>query len=507
MLSNHINKAVLSVFCFSILILTSCKKLDEIGPPINTIGPEAVFRTDEKALSALAGMYSLMINQPDLPSMTCGIQSVMGAILSDEGKYMGGNPNDDFFKFYTAQYNIDNLISSMMWDAPFKIIYAANGIEEGVNSSTSAYLTQPTRRQILGEVKLVRAFIHFNLVNTFGEIPLITTTNVNINKSIQKSSVAKVYERIETDLKDAFDLLTDDFIHNNGKKFRPNKYSAAALLARLYLYQERWNEAAAMADTVIRSNKFSLATIENAFAANNSEALWQLNQTESGEKMLVDASYFTPIAAYSSDPIENEFMFREPEFYELLVAEGFIHSRIIASDELVNSFAQNDQRLRKWLDSIPSPYVAPYNGKTEYFSVKYNRAISTLTGTIPANLTYTVIRLAELYLIRAEALAKGNINLIEAVNDVNIIRNRAGLDGIPVGNQQEVIDAIEEERKLELCFEWGHRWYDLKRTGKATSTLGSLPHKQPWSELRLLLPIPESEIVANPRLTQNKDYR
>src|SRR5690606_9092509 len=148
-------------------------------------------------------------------------------------------------------------------------------------------------------------------------------------------------------------------------------------------------------------------------------------------------------------------------------------------------------------DSIPTPLEPPYNGKVDRFFFKYNRE-SALFGTM-GNLNNTVLRLAEMYLVRAEAIAKGSRSLSDAVIDINVIRRRAGLDDISIGSQQDVLDAIEKERKHELFAEWSHRWFDVKRWGKADAIFGTLSHKQPWSNHTLVLPIPESEIMANPR--------
>jgi hypothetical protein len=119
-----------------------------------------------------------------------------------------------------------------------------------------------------------------------------------------------------------------------------------------------------------------------------------------------------------------------------------------------------------------------------------------------------VLRLAEQYLIRAEAAAKGASSLSDAIDDLNVIRNRAGVGSLPHSlNQQQVIDAIEKERRLELFMEWGHRWFDLKRTGRATNVLSEYVIKQPWEgDYQLLYPIPETELEAGPNLIPNPGY-
>jgi hypothetical protein len=114
-----------------------------------------------------------------------------------------------------------------------------------------------------------------------------------------------------------------------------------------------------------------------------------------------------------------------------------------------------------------------------------------------------VLRLAEQYLIRAEARTNmGDIN--GAQLDLDSLRARAGLPPTSATNATELQAAIAHERRVELCFEWGHRWFDLKRTGKADSVLAA--EKPGWRNVDTLYPIPLSQLQANTSLTQNNGY-
>jgi hypothetical protein len=118
---------------------------------------------------------------------------------------------------------------------------------------------------------------------------------------------------------------------------------------------------------------------------------------------------------------------------------------------------------------------------------------------------YMVFRLAEIYLIRAEAAARLN-NLTGAIADVNTIRNRSGLPATAadVTSSNAVLAAVMKERQTELCFEWGNRWYDLKRTGTAGIVLGA--EKTNWQANAALYPLPQAQIQLNKQLTQNPGY-
>ena len=125
----------------------------------------------------------------------------------------------------------------------------------------------------------------------------------------------------------------------------------------------------------------------------------------------------------------------------------------------------------------------------------------------PVTEYYTVLRLAEQYLIRAEARAQQKINLPGAISDLNLIRNRAGLDSLsPTLNQQQVMAAVAQERRVELFAEWGHRWLDLKRTGQISAVFNTIPYKSQYQPFQQLYPIPLGELQNDPNLRQNPGY-
>jgi hypothetical protein len=267
-------------------------------------------------------------------------------------------------------------------------------------------------------------------------------------------------------LLEAQKLLFADYSFSGGEKVEPNKWAATALLARTYLYQKKWSQAEAQSGAIINSNLFSLpADLNSVFLMNSSEAIWQL--------MPVLPGFNTSEAQYlviTSNP-----------------------TRVSVSASTKNVFEVGDARSTSWLGT----YTAT-NGNKYQYAYKYK-----INGRdLPLEEYYTVFRLAEQYLIRAEARAMQN-NFTGAVEDLNMIRERAGLTPIdPTGlSQQQVLDRVEQERRAELFIEWGHRWFDLKRSGKIDAVLGAV--KPDWQSKDALFPIPQSEINANPNLVQN----
>jgi hypothetical protein len=116
-----------------------------------------------------------------------------------------------------------------------------------------------------------------------------------------------------------------------------------------------------------------------------------------------------------------------------------------------------------------------------------------------------VLRLAEQYLIRAEAHAQQK-NVSGAADDLNKLRTRAGLSNTTAATQDDLLAAVAHERQTELFAEWGHRWFDLKRTGKAEEVLSTITTKQPWSNNKLVYPIPSMDVINDPSLKQNDGY-
>ncbi len=143
-------------------------------------------------------------------------------------------------------------------------IYQANFVLEGVASSNT--LSSTTKNQLTGEAKFVRAFCYFYLINLFSDVPLLTTTAWETNSVMPRTSKSKVYEQIITDLKEAKDLLAEDYGVSNNERIRPNKSTAAALLARVYLYTGNYADAEQQSSFVINNTSlYSLTDVKDVF--------------------------------------------------------------------------------------------------------------------------------------------------------------------------------------------------------------------------------------------------
>jgi starch-binding outer membrane protein, SusD/RagB family len=457
---NTIRKFIFPLALIQLLALFSCKKLIEVNQPINQITSQTIFQNDGSATSAVVGLYSQIINLN--LSFGSGAMTIFPGLSADE--IYNTAPNSSYDPFLSNSLDPSNsTVQYNFWQLGYNYIYQANAIMEGLTASTG--VSVGTKNQLIGEAKFMRAFCYFYLTNLFGDVPLETNTSYQTNAVQARTLSANVYQQMITDLKDAENLMSTDYPTSG--KGRPNSWAATALLSRVYLYQGDWVDAESAAGSVIASGAYSLQTdLTQVFLANSPEAIWQLVPGGTGEVNTWDAYWFIPSPG---------------------LAPNFALTSL-----LQNAFEPGDQRFVSWLDSIS------LSGTTYYYPYKYK----VVNGTSITEY-YTMLRFAEQYLIRAEARAEQN-NISGSQADLDSIRNRAGLGNTSASDQASLLLAVEHERQVELFAEWGHRWLDLKRTGRANAVLGA--EKPGWKSTAALYPIPFSEIQANPALTQNSGY-
>jgi starch-binding outer membrane protein, SusD/RagB family len=450
-----------------ITCLASCNKLVQIPQPNNTITTTEVFSNPANATSAITAIYSQMSWNGNSLCFSNGATSICAGLCSDELNVYGGFGTE----FQTNSIlPSDGLITGFFWNDPYFNIYQANAAIEGLQASTS--LQSSLKAQLRGEAEFLRAFTYFYLVNLFGNIPLATTTSYQTNSLMARDSTDTVYQQIISDLTDAQNVLAPDFSVSDGARIRANAWAARALLSRVYLYNGDWESADSLSSLIIANTSlFSLCeNLDSVFLANSTETILQLQVVNFYPYTPMEANYFVPEDTTSS-----------PNY--------------ILSSQLLNAFEPGDLRREYWVDSTD------YSGAYYYFPYKYQTYVGT-SGNISQN--YMLLRLAEQYLIRAEA--EGQLKQLNgAINDLNTIRARAGLDSLPGSlDQAQVLAAVAQERRIELFSEWGHRWLDLKRTGQATAVLQLI--KPDWTPYAQFWPIPESEIQTDPNLTQNQNY-
>lgn len=456
-----LHKPLLMISLVTAATFSSCKKFVQVQPPSDQLSSDLVFSSDNTAIATITGIYSQMMNDG---SQFCSVYtSLFGSLAADELYYYTPGTRDEFTKNEITLSN-HSTIETGFWNPAYRYVYAANKIIE--SASNSKAISQAAKDMVIGEAKFIRAFCYFHLVNLLGDVPLVLSTDYLANSRIARSGKASVYTQIISDLKDAENLLAN--LYPTANRARPNRYAAAALLARVYLYQKDWPNAEAQASLVIGSGMYSLnSDLNSVFLLGSNETIWQLKPVVPNRNTW-EGNLVVP-TSNSSTPT------------------------YLLTPTLVNSFEAGDQRKTAWVKS------RVFSSQTLYYPYKYK----VKTGTTVTEY-YVVLRLAEQYLIRAEARNMQN-NLTGAVADINRLRTRAGLYPTDAVTQQEILTAIEKERRSELFVEWGHRWFDLKRTGRADAVLSALKPNT-WQPTDVLWPIPQTQINLNPLLTQNPGY-
>lgn len=494
------DKNIKYVLLLAVLLFFGCSKLVDIDEPIDTTTTAKLFLTDDKADQTLAGMYAQMtVGQQTAIALTSGGATIYGGLAGDElvpNDAVGIAEANDIFKHKMLAEN--SLSEAVLWMPTYQVVYTANAILDGEAASTSVTLTKAKRNELKASAKFVRALCFFYLTNFFGDIPLPLSSNHVHNMSLTKVPQDQVYEKIITDLEDALLIHKEGTSQSLTTKFRANKQAIETLLARTYLYAKNWEKADFYANEVITKGPNTLETLEKAFNTNSNEAIFQLSVIPNIIEFH-EVKYLTPMYPLLLLPVDVQEMFTAPDVYEeyvpALIPQNYL------SDELVNAFEIGDKRKDVWVSYNPSGNIQPYNGRKFYFPYKYKNPEDPAAS--PGS--YTVLRLAEAYLIRAEARAMRN-EISLAAEDIDKIRLRAGLGRTTATDQDALIKAVAQERRIEFFAEWAHRFFDLKRTGKALAVLSAIPEKSAVTKDKLVFPIPKNDIKNNPKLIQNPGY-
>lgn len=455
MKAHCLNKNSVHAILIVVLLSVGCEDFVNIDPPIKELTTATVFAEDATATGAVLGLYSRIWDYGYYFSLICGLSS-------DELETTNTNLNQ--IQFYENEINPNNLLIASRWEGLYDVINRANAILKGLEESQS--LTSSVKSQLAGETKFMRALSYFYLINLFGDVPLISSSDYRISGVEPRSSTEDVYGSIVDDLTAAQQLLTDEYVTEN--RARINRASATAMLSRVYLYTGDWVKAEAEADKVISNDLYHLeSNLNEVFLTGSSEAILQFFPAINGTLNTMEGLFYLPLFG------------------------NYTLSGTLLSHRLINIFEEEDQRKLNWIGSGLN------NGSPFYYPFKYK----VFSSEIKTEYSVT-LRLSEQYLIRAEARTMlGNYE--GARDDLNAIRNRAGLTDTDANDEAMLLNAIIAERRVELFGEWGHRWIDLKRYNKADDELS---YKPGWEATDILYPIPEREVLVNPNMIQNAGY-
>lgn len=459
-MKRHHRHIILWSFAAIITGSAACKKFVEVSAPGGQSTTTEVFSSDSSATAAMNGVYSLMMSANN--SFADISLTLYPGLSADELFNTAPNPPVDQFTQNTLASS-NTMVQNMFWAQPYSYLYQVNAVLEGLSKTTQ--VSPSVKAQLTGEAEVVRAFCYFYLLELFQNVPLVTGTDYSVNAVLPQALPAQIYAQMVGDLQNAQGLLVPNY--PTPGPLRPNRWTAAALLARIYLYGGNWAGAYVESSLAIDSGNYSLVPDPNkVFLAYSNEAIWQLSPVVPGLNTF-EGNTFIP-------------------------ADANIIPAYALDSGLLNAFEPGDLRRKDWLDSTRAV------GQVYYYPYKYK----VQTGNTDLE-NYTILRLGEQYLIRAEALDHlGNFQA--AKQDLDTIRSRAQLPPTTATDLPSLLQAIYKERRIELFCEWGQRWFDLKRTGQAGAVLSSI--KPAWKGTDTLYPIPWSQLVANSALNQNPGY-
>ncbi|MBE7177384.1 MAG: RagB/SusD family nutrient uptake outer membrane protein [Mucilaginibacter polytrichastri] len=445
---------------------TGCKKFLDVVPP-SEITSANFYSSANDAEAGLVGCYDAM--QPD--SYYGFDMSGYGDVTSDDCDAGGDSQARQNMDDFTT--NSTNGTISRNWSQIYNAIGRTNDVITNLGRMDDNLFQNGRKNVILGEARMLRGLHYFNLVRIFGGVPLVTEQVTDsrpetVNKP--RSTPAEIYAQVISDLQFAAANLPADA--TNG---RATKGAALGLLAKVYLTQKNWQQAADYAGQVITPGKYQLdANYDDLFAQDNTpEIIFSVQYVGQAEgNVLPDLLLPFPQASY--------------EFIKFNVP----------TQSIMNAYETGDVRKASSIIVTNQSY-----GQNIPFVNKYRRAAAFAS---PADIT--ILRYADVLLMRAEALNELGGGNAEALSLLNQVRTRAKLPvktAAELGTQAAFRDFVAKERRVELAFE-GERWFDLLRTGKAIATLQAAG--KPITEKFLLFPLPQDELDRNPNLVQNPGY-
>ncbi len=440
-----------------LFLLSGCEQFLEVEPQLQVDEQQAITNANTAEV-ALNGLYNRLGNDGYYGSNFPALAYLSGGDIQWTGSQ--GAPQEITARRLTA----DNGYVGSAWAAIYRTILAANYLIDVVPTLNDPLLTAARKSQIQGEALAIRALSYFDLARGWGGVQLVLkpTRSPADNTGIQRSSLTDTYAQVLKDLTAAEPLLTATTNRN-----RVTRKTVWALRARYHLYRQEWQQAEDFATRLIDdAANYRLVRPYSAFFANNA-----VNTPESVFEL-----------AYS-------LSFRNGHFNWWLPPALSGRREWAPNAQLVALL--NNPQIGGNRNALIGQTAPPGN---LWFGRLYYRIP---TGTDPAYL----IRIAELYLIRAEARARQGKSA-DALTDLNAIRSRADLPALTnttTPTTEAILLAIEAERRLEFAFETD-RWFELIRTGRVAAVLGITDTN------KYVLPIPTSEILADKTLTQNPGY-
>lgn len=498
-----IKKYKLAAVLLLTLSASSCKdSLDLL--PYDALTSDQVVNSVEGLTAATIGTYNYIKD-----SYYTRNYHMLSEYASDNVS-LSGATSDPLFYAYNYRHLDDQSNTEQIWRKGYQAIYGANVvIEKGVAGDNLQM------KQLIGENYFLRGMLHFDLVRFFGRpytddngesLGIVLKTNTDVNELSPRAKVKDIYASVVSDLLKSIELMS-----STKSNIFASKEVAMALLSRVYLYMGNYEGAHEYADKVIKSNRYALVSSAN---------LASYYTVAPGGEQKMQETIFAIKHDIKDDRIDNSIgsMYftagGDNSYGEMYASQSYRKLLDKFPNDLRHAFVrpnyEKDKEGNIKLDGNGNPIVAKRNGYPIYYVMKYSYQDNIETLSSPV-----ILRLAEMYLTRAEAAIKlGRPD--EAFADINLIRERAGLKGqelFSASNMMgytDMLDVVLDERRLELSFE-AQRKFDVfrnKRTMVRDYPGSHLPSGQitqeiPYTSPRVIYFIPRTELTVNPKLIQN----
>lgn len=484
------------------LLLTFMPGCDLQETPYSSIFTEQFYKTGQDAEAAITAVYD------QLAALYSGPAAVLASDLSADQIFprpVVGRNTLTLFNYdpnYTTQRSFARLNESpeYIWQYAYTGIEKANWVLEKV---PPIEMNANRKKEILGEAFFLRAFNHWMLTKNFGDVVVKTKASTSLEEAVvEKSGRVEVYKQIYADLDEAVANLSS---YTPGLvKGRPSKEVALGLYAKAALYNEDWARALQKAQEVLAANKYALmADVRDLYNVTRED------QARQEIMWAFESERETPGRTSQLGPLFGPKNSEDPSYGKSSFGSAF------AYPVFYNSFDVRDKRRELMATSytrangtvVEQKDITPVTQQAVL--VKKYQDANSLGGNYASNIP--ILRLADIYLIAAEAEARLNGASGLAYGYINVVRRRAGLEDLPEGLSKEAfINAVLQERSWEFFGE-GDRWYDLTRTGKFLTVIPAatndlFPVRKPLAKHKYF-PIPQGEINANPKIQQSPDWQ
>ncbi|WP_443945805.1 RagB/SusD family nutrient uptake outer membrane protein [Pedobacter sp. AW1-32] len=465
-----------------IIAFSSCEKILD-KDPTDQLSIEDLFKDVAGSKTALAGAYSNLLSTDHYQTKTM----IFPELLAGNLKY-----SKESAIILSDVYNaIQNPTESSMSDTYTKLYSELNNVNNVIKYTPQASGSETDRIKIVAEAKSIRALIHFDLIRIFARpynyqsgnalpgIALVLQPQLYSDAAPQRATIEECYQTIITDLTDAINAFDDTeapALTSTYKQHFFTKSSAQALLAKVYLYANKWDQAFLLSDALIKSGKYTLLSNANYVAS------WT-GKIPSSESILELAIETT----FSGNSLGT--------YYDV---SNTSYRQFAATNDILSLYNTSDVRSRASLFNLLT-----ISGTNYYFTKKYATGGTSATPV-------KILRLSELYLIRAEAAVEKTLtDFTQANADLNTIRKRADASATTLNltNKTDLINSILLERRKELAFE-GNLLFDLTRRKKDVERVDVTSSVKNFTatDYRLVMPIPIATMNVNNKMIQNEGY-